>query len=303
MKKAANIPRPANEYDKVFKENMQQALPGIIERLLGLHIVHSEDLPTDLQQTKERKPDVLRKATDAGGNTFVLHIEWQVKNDKEMVYRMAEYRIMLLRKYRLLVKQYVLFIGKGNATMQDRIIEEGFVYDYRLIALSQVDYKLFLQSKEPEEKLLSILANFGNEKEEQVLAAIIGQIRSAAGSDLMVGKYFNQLRVLAQLRNLPFKIEDMLDSISTFFKPEKDPVFKLGKEQGIELGKEQGIELGKEQGIELGKEQGIEQGEAKKGFVVVANLIEKLGLNDEQAADIAKVTFQFVKEVRESLKK
>ena len=220
-----------------------------------------------------------------------------------MVYRMAEYRIMLLRKYRLLVKQYVLFIGKGKATMQDRINEESFVYDYRLIALSQVDYKLFLQSKEPEEKLLSILANFGNEKEEQVLAAIIGQIRSAAGSDLRVGKYFNQLRVLAQLRNLPFKLADMLDSISTFFKPERDPFFKLGKEQGIEQGMEKGIELGKEQGIELGKEQGIEQGEAKKGFVVVANLIAKLGLNDEQAADIAKVTVQFVKEVRESLKK
>ncbi len=192
-----------------------------------------------------------------------------------MVYRMAEYRIMLLRKYRLLVKQYVLFIGKGKATMQDKIIEKGFVYDYRLIALSQVDYKLFLQSKEPEEKLLSILANFGNEKEEQVLAAIIGQIRSAAGSDLRVGKYFNQLRVLAQLRNLPFKLADMLDSISTFFKEEKDPFYIRGQKKG----------------------------EANKSFEVVANLIRKLGWSDEQVADIANVPVQFVSEVRSSLKK
>ena len=294
MKKATSSLKPGNEYDRVFKENMQLALPGIIKRLLGLRLVHSEDLPAELQQTKERKPDVLKKATDTNGQTFILHIEWQLKNDREMLYRMAEYRIMLMRKYHLLVKQYVIFIGTGKSTMQQSIEEQGFSFHYQIIALSQVNYKLFLQSKEPGEKLLAILANFGTEKEEKVIAAIIRQVRRAVGSDLTAGKYFNQLRVLAQLRNLPFKIEDMLDSISTFFKEEKDPFYIRGQKKGIELGREEGIE----EGIE----KGIEKGEAKKGFIVVANLIEKLGLNDEQAADIAKVTVEFVKEVRSSLK-
>jgi hypothetical protein len=39
--------------------------------------VHSEELPDDVQHTKERKPDVLKKITDKNGDTFVLHIEWQ----------------------------------------------------------------------------------------------------------------------------------------------------------------------------------------------------------------------------------
>lgn len=271
--------KQGNEYDKIFKENMEQALPGLIEHLLGLHIVQSKEIPDDLQHTKERKPDVLKKVTDVQHHTFILHIEWQVKNEKDMVYRMAEYRVMLLRKYQLPVKQYVLFIGSGRLTMPYSIDEEDFVYRYRLIALSQVDYKLFLQSDKPEEKLLAILANFGNDDEEKVLRAIVQQIQNAVDSDLASGKYFNQLRVLAQLRNLPFKVNDMLDSIDTFFKAERDPFYKMGEEKGKE------------------------EGEAKKSYEVVVNALEKFGYNDEQAASIAGVSIEFVKEVRQSLKK
>ncbi len=71
----------------------------------------------------------------------------------------------------------------------------------------------------------------------------------------------------------------MLDSITTFFKPERDPFFKLGKEQGIE------------------------QTEVKKSREFVTNLILKLGWSDEQVADIANVTVEFVRDVRSSLKK
>lgn len=62
---------------------MEAALPGIIKKLLGLHIVQSAELPDDIQYTKERKPDLLKKVTDKTGKTNVLHIEYQAKNDKE----------------------------------------------------------------------------------------------------------------------------------------------------------------------------------------------------------------------------
>jgi hypothetical protein len=80
----------ANQYDKIFRENMEAALPGIIEHLLGLDIVHSEEIPDDIQHTKERKPDLLKKVTDSSGKVFILHLEYQVANENEMVYRMAE---------------------------------------------------------------------------------------------------------------------------------------------------------------------------------------------------------------------
>jgi hypothetical protein len=36
-------------------------LPVIIKEVLGLYIVTSEELPDDIQHTKERKPDALKK--------------------------------------------------------------------------------------------------------------------------------------------------------------------------------------------------------------------------------------------------
>ena len=108
--------------------------------------MHTEELPDDIQHTKERKPDVLKKVTDKNGETFVLHIEFQVKHELEMVFRMADYYIMLLRQYKLRVRQYVIYIGAGNPTMTDHIRSESMNFKYRLIALSAVDYQLLLHS-------------------------------------------------------------------------------------------------------------------------------------------------------------
>ena len=91
--------RQVNQYDKILRDNRakrrlrtrrsvakqlrrssEAALPGLIRNLLNIHAVNSEELPDDIQHTKERKPDVLKKVTDKKGETFVLHIEFQVKN-------------------------------------------------------------------------------------------------------------------------------------------------------------------------------------------------------------------------------
>ena len=59
-----------NKYDKILRENLEAALPGLIKNLLGIYAVCSEELPDDIQHTKERKPDVLKKVTDKNGETF-----------------------------------------------------------------------------------------------------------------------------------------------------------------------------------------------------------------------------------------
>jgi len=68
MKKAKSVTqkvkrsnRQVNQYDKVLKENIEAALPGLIRNVLNIHVVHTEELPDDIQHTKERKPDVLKK--------------------------------------------------------------------------------------------------------------------------------------------------------------------------------------------------------------------------------------------------
>ena len=55
--------------------------------------------------------------------------------------------------------------------------------------------------------------------------------------------------------------------------------------------------------IEKGRKEGIEKGKEEKSFEVVESLITKLGLDDFQVAEIAKVPVSFVKKVRNTLRK
>ena len=82
--------RQSSQYDKIFKENIEAVISSIMQNLLDITAVSLEELPDDIQHTKERKPDVLKKVTDTKGDTFVLQIEFQVRDEPKMIYRMAE---------------------------------------------------------------------------------------------------------------------------------------------------------------------------------------------------------------------
>lgn len=69
-----------------------------------------------------------------------------------MIDRMLEYRAMLRRKYRINIRQYVLFMGKTTSRMINRIEERDLKFRFHLIVLYQIDYKVFLTSEKPEQK-------------------------------------------------------------------------------------------------------------------------------------------------------
>ena len=124
--------KQANQYDKIFKENIEAVIPSLMQNVLGITAVFLEELPDDIQHTKERKPDVLKRVTDTNGDTFVLQIEFQVVDEPEMVYRMLEYKAMLLRKYKIDVEQFVIYIGKGSPKMTTQFKSKGIDFEYQL---------------------------------------------------------------------------------------------------------------------------------------------------------------------------
>jgi len=227
--------RQVNQYDKILQENLEAALPGIIKNVLQINAVYSEELPDSLQHTKERKPDVLKKVIDDKGNTFVLHIEFQVKNDADMAYRMAEYLVMLLRIYRLPVKQFVIYIGEGNAEMPTVLINENSYFSYQLITLSSIDYRLFLNSANTEEKIFAILGSFGNDEPKMAITRIFNEVIQNTPSELAKERRKNQLRILGQLRNFTVLNIDIMESVSTFFKEENDIFYIRGIKKEGEL--------------------------------------------------------------------
>jgi hypothetical protein len=261
--------RQSSQYDKIFKENIEAIISSIMQNVLEITAVSMEELPDDIQHTKERKPDTLKKITDDKGNTFVLQIEFQVKNEDEMVYRMLDYYGMLERKYKLPVKQFVIFLGTGTPTMPTNLDREMLKFRFPIVALSDLDYHVFLNSDKPEEIILGILANFKGENPENALKQILVRVKETTKGDFSLNRYFNQLRVLAQLRNLELNLKNAMDSIAEYIKEERDVLYLRGQERTEER--------------------------------IVSNLLSKMSLTFEQIADVAGVTVDFVKSVHRQL--
>lgn len=262
--------KQANQYDKIFKENIDAIIPNLMKNILGITAVLSEELPDDIQHTKERKPDVLKKITDNNGNTFVLQLEFQVVDESKMVYRMAEYHVMLERKYELPVEQFVIFLGSAKPKMSVKIESKLMRYEFPIISFSNLDYRIFLKSDQPEEIVLSILANFNHDAPEKAIKQIIQRIEETTEGDFSLKRHFNQLRILAQLRNLEQKLKEIImDSIAKYIDEKRDVAYLIGQEK------------------------------AEERFV--KNLLAKMSLTTEQIADIVGVSIEFVKSVKQKL--
>jgi predicted transposase/invertase (TIGR01784 family) len=223
------------KFDKIFRENMSENYPSIVEHVLGLEVTTLEELKDDIQYTKERETDLLKKVRDKQGNVFILHVEFQQSNQKrKMVFRMAEYSIMLQRKYKLPVLQYVIYIGQGKANMINAINSKDLQFRYNLIALSSIDYKLFLKSDKIEEKMLAILGNLNHKSPDGLLKQILLTIKDTAVDELSAERYVKQLHVLVQLRNFTTDLETVMEAIGSFFKIEKDPFYIKGQQAATE---------------------------------------------------------------------
>lgn len=225
--------RQGNKFDKILKENAEAFYAGLTRYLLHLRIVQTKDVPDHIQYTLERKPDFLKEATDTSGNTFLLHIEFQSENDRNMLCRVFRYCALLECRHRLPVKQYVLYLGRRKPRMLTRIVRDEYQFSYRLIAISNVDYRMFLRSNKPEEKMLAVLGNFGKEDPKKVLRTIIGDIKSCSDGDLAESRYLQQLHILVQLRNLEPQFDEIMVNLSNFFSLEKDPIYKRGQASGM----------------------------------------------------------------------
>ena len=262
--------RQSSQYDKIFKENIEAVISSIMQNILEITAVSMEELPDDIQHTKERKPDVLKKVIDIKGEVFIVQIEFQVANDDEMAHRMLDYKAMLIRKYRLPIYQYVIFLGKGQPKMETHLNNIDLDFRYNLLAINSVDYKIFLNSNRPEEIVLSVLANFDKETPENALKYIISRLEETTDGDLALKRYFKQLRILAQLRKLEQKLKNIvMDSIAKYIDEKRDVAFLVGLDKGQEK--------------------------------IIESLLTKLNYSLDQIADIAGVSVDFVKSVKQRL--
>ncbi len=224
----------SQEYDKIFKENIEDMVLPLLDRVLGLRPDALEEVPDDLQRTLERKPDFLKKARD-GKQSYLLHVEFQTRDSEEMPFRMLEYYALLLRQYRLDVHQYVIFLRPERARMRTRLQQRGIAFEYKLVKLHDFPYQTFVGAQQPEEVILAILADFGQDPPRRVIEQVLSQLKNAPVETLRRQKCVKQLEILSTLRGLQDLVTQIVDTMPIEYDIEKDVRYRQGFQKRDEM--------------------------------------------------------------------
>ena len=312
-------------YDNIFKENLETVAPTLLE-LLKIEYTSIEDLPGDLQVTLERRPDFTKLIKNGEKEEFVWHLEIQTTSEPDMVYRMHQYCGILSGKYKKDVRQCVIYIGRQKPQEPPILNSELWNYTFRLLNFRELDYKFFLERKTPEDAILAILADFGEEAPQKAAQTIVSELSQLCSSNF--DKYARQLEIFAKLRNLQPIIIELLEDMALYYDLETDIRFLQGKEKGVAEGMEKGKELGKEEGIkegiekgkELGKEEGMregmekgkelgkeegrqegrEEGRAERDIEIALNGLAK-GVDEQTIADLTGLSLAQIRALKKAL--
>jgi hypothetical protein len=255
----------ANDYDKIFKENIAALLLPLTEKYLNIKIIDSRELKDKLQTTIEKEPDFIRVVkTDI--EEFILHIEFQSQDEEGMIYRMQEYYGLLRRKYGLPIKQFVIYLGAKASRMQMQLTPKEIFTGFNLKSLRDYSYESLLDSQIPEEIILAVLSDFKKLKPSEVIRQILGRLQ-----DITLRKYIRQLSMLARLRNLTKETQKQIKDMGLTYNITEDYLYQEGRKQ-------------------------------EKEELIIKMLKDKT-LSIEKIAQILDVTVDHVKQIEKEIKK
>ena len=245
----------AQDFDKIFREVLKDVFPVVAQKVIGIPEGDYKPLPGDLQYTSEREADQVWQVTLPDGEAFILHVEFQTGNDKQMLSRMLLYYGFLYYQKKLPIRQYVVYIGKDPLKMDYQLQSRKLNYSYDLIDLRSLPYQLFLQSSSSREVLLAILADFGGEAGELIVERIIAKLEQVCSSKLELSQRALQLLRLAVLRNLNRTVFNLAKKMAITIDIKEDTLYQ----EGLQKGKEEGKLAGKEEDALKMLKKGLDQ--------------------------------------------
>ena len=275
-----------SDFDRVIKENIEAVFLPLLDKLFGLSIRNTFEIKDKVQRTVEREPDFLKRVIDYTGLEFILQLEFQTNNDPEMVYRMAEYKALLQRKYKLEVRQFVIYLGTRPVNMVTELQPRQQIRGFSLTNIHDLSIDNALNSEVPEEIILAILMDFRNADPVSIVRQIITKLRATASDETKLMRTIQQLLILSRLRNLQTITNKEIKNMPITYDITKDSLYLEGLEIGEEKGIEKGIEKGFEKGIEKGKQEGKDE--------VIVNALQLGVLTAEQIAEMVNVSGDYV---------
>jgi len=203
-----------NKFDKIFKENISDNFIQLLSLKFNLNISSHKELTPKFQTTIEREVDFLRLVTDSNGYKSILHLEFQVQYDSELIFRIKEYDALIQRKYKLPVTTIVLNLGATNRKTQLKLPENMIFNQFYEFNFSSIAANYFIQSEIPEMVILGILSDMSELGTTEAVKALVSRLQKTTSTHSKFNKFISQLLMLSQIRNLDSNLSQTLDSMT-----------------------------------------------------------------------------------------
>ena len=271
--------------DLISKQLLRQLIVDFGNQLFGLNIIEAELLSSEQPRVEERRADLVARVKNNQGESYILHVEVQNDNQKNMPLRMLRYYTDLALDHEgEKIEQYLLYIGKAPLTMPDHIQAGKWRYCYNVLDIRRVDSGNFLRSENPDALVLAILCDMGGREPEAVAAHIIGELIRLHGPQLnSLRSSLLKLDALARNRDLQRLVKEKYKMI-----------LEIEELASYQIGMERGQLQGLERGLVRGLEQGQEQGQQK----IVLKLLDKLP--PDQVAELSGMSLAEVQAIAEA---
>ena len=228
------------EKDLISKQLLQRLLIGFGNRLFGLNIVEAELLSNEQARIESRRADLVARVREAEGENYILHIEIQNDNQRDMPLRMLRYYSdIALAHLDEKIVQYLLYIGKAPLSMSDRVDGYNLRYCYKVLDMRDQDSEYFLNSNNPDALVLAILCDPKSLEPNALVAHIIKELRRLHGDKLdNLHDSLKMLDVLSGNRGLQDIVEE---TINMYIDEEKLGIYQAVKKKSEAKGVEKMI--------------------------------------------------------------
>ena len=269
--------------DLISKQLLQRILIGFGNRLFDLNIVEAELLSNEQARIEARRADLVARVKEADGKSYILHVEIQNDNQRDMPLRMMRYYSDIALAYAgEKIVQYLLYIGKAPMTMADYVSDDGWQYRYRVLDMRDQDSEHFLNSDNPDALVLAILCDPKSLEPNALVAHIIKELRRLHGDKLdNLRDSLKMLDVLSGNRGLQNVVEE---TINMYIDEEKLGIYQAVKKRS------------EARGIKKGEARGEARGLRK----MVLKLLAKLP--PEQVADLSGMSLAEVENIAATAK-
>jgi len=273
-----------SRFDKIFKENIESLLPSLSQHFFGLDLSKAtfKTISPSIVRAVDREVDFLKRVKIEGQAAFILHIEFQTYDDADMLYRMAEYKAILQRKYQLEVRQYVLYLGESRSSMQIELPNIHQITGYELIEINRWKPTQVLNSGIPELIIMAILSDYPRSDAQQIVNRILKKLLDLNLAPNQLKARIQQLMTLAQIRKLDTIIFQEVNKMPIELDITESVLYQKGKESGFEQGLSEGLTKGKETGFS----EGLIHGMLLSEKFTIQEIAKQLKVSEEQVLQI-----------------